>query len=98
MFWRATLAEQFAASLDEFFNYVSLEASGTYMNGYMVVDAKTKEIGLVEMSYKSFVFYQPDGKGGVAVTTKPEGLSNAYASGNSWPRLARSTTSNRPKR
>jgi hypothetical protein len=78
MFWRATLAEQFAASLDEFFRYVSLEASGTYMNGYLVVDAKTKEIGLVEMSYKSFVFFKPDGKGGVAVTTKPEGLNKAY--------------------
>ena len=77
-FWRATLAEQFATSLDEFFRYVSLEASGTYMNGYMVVDAKTKEIGLVEMSYKSFVFFKPDGKGGIAVTTKPDGLNKTY--------------------
>ncbi|MBF0498209.1 MAG: hypothetical protein HQK58_16795, partial [Deltaproteobacteria bacterium] len=50
MFWRATLAEQFADSLDSFFKYTSLEPSGTYMNGYMIVDAKTKEIGLVEMS------------------------------------------------
>ncbi len=78
MFWRAALAEQFAASLDDFFKYISLEASGTYMNGYMIVDAKTKEIGYVEMSYKSFVFFKPDGKGGVAVTTKPEGLNKAY--------------------
>jgi hypothetical protein len=30
------------------------------------------------MSYKTFVFYKPDGKGGVAVTTKPEGLNAAY--------------------
>jgi hypothetical protein len=78
MFWRAALAEQFANSLDEFFTYVSLELSGTYMNGYMVVDAKTKEIGLVEMSDKAFVFYKPDGKGGVVVTTKPEGLDASY--------------------
>ncbi|MEW5717388.1 MAG: hypothetical protein AB1817_02055 [Chloroflexota bacterium] len=78
MFWRAALAEQFAASLDDFFKYISLEASGTYMNGYMLVDAKTKEIGYVEMSYKSFVFFKPDGKGGIAVTTKPEGLNKAY--------------------
>ncbi|MDI6726466.1 MAG: hypothetical protein QMD32_05840 [Smithellaceae bacterium] len=78
MFWRSVLAEQFAASLDDFFNYISLEASGTYMNGYMVVDAKTKEIGYVEMSFKNFVFFKPDGKGGVAVTTKPEGLNKAY--------------------
>lgn len=78
MFWRATLAEQFAASLEDFFKYVSLEPSGTYMNGYMLIDAKTNEIGFVEMSYKSFIFYQPDGKGGIAVTTKPEGLNPAY--------------------
>jgi len=78
MFWRATLAEQFGASLDDFFRYVSLEASGTYMNGYMVVDVKTGEAGLVEMSYKSFVYFKPDGNGGYTVTTKPDGLSRAY--------------------
>jgi len=78
MFMRAALAEQFAGSLDEFYKYVSLEASGTYMNGYMVVDIKTKEIGLIEMSYKSFVYFKPDGKGGVQVITKPEGLSKEY--------------------
>jgi hypothetical protein len=78
MFWRASLAEQFASSLDDFFQYVSLEPSGTYMNGYMLVDVKTGEIGLVEMSYKSFVFYKPDGNGGIAVSTKPEGLDTTY--------------------
>lgn len=78
MFWRAVLAEQFASSLDEFFTYVSLEPSGTYMNGYMVVDAKTREIGLVEMSYKSFVFFKTDGQGGFMVTTKPDGLDKTY--------------------
>jgi hypothetical protein len=78
MFWRATLAEQFAASIDDFFRYVSLEPSGTYMNGYMVVDAKSNEIGMVEMSYQSFVFYKPDGQGGTAVSTKPAGLSTVY--------------------
>ena len=78
MFWRAILAEQFASSMDEFFRYLSLEASGTYMNGYMVVDIKTREIGLVEMSYQSFVYFKPDGKGGYQVITKPEGLSKEY--------------------
>ncbi len=78
MFWRATLAEQFATSIDDFFRYVSLEPSGTYMNGYMVVDAKTNEIGLVEMSYQSFTFFRPDGNGGIAVTTKPAGLDPTY--------------------
>lgn len=78
MFWRAALAEQFASSMDEFFFYLSLEPSGTYMNGYMIVDNKTREIGLVEMSYKSFVYFKPDGKGGYNVITKPEGLSKEY--------------------
>jgi len=80
MFWRAALAEQFASSMDEFFSYLSLEPSGTYMNGYMVVDNKTKEIGLIEMSYKSFVYFKPDGKGGYHIITKPEGLSKEYDS------------------
>jgi hypothetical protein len=48
------------------------------MNGYMVVDAKSKEIGLVEMSYKNFVFYKPDGQGGIDVVTKPDGLDKTY--------------------
>ena len=78
MFWRATLAEQFATSLDDFYTYVSLEPSGTYMNGYMIVDAKTKEYGLVEMSYKNFVYFKSDGAGGYLVTTKPEGLDTTY--------------------
>ncbi len=78
MFWRATLGEQFGVSLDDFFRYVSLEPSGTYMNGYMIVDVKTKEAGLVEMSYKSFVYFKPDGKGGYTIITKPEGLSTEY--------------------
>ena len=78
MFWRAALAEQFAASIDEFFRYMSLEASGTYMNGYMVADANTGEIGYIEMSYDTFVFYRLDGKGAVWVTTKPAGLNASY--------------------
>jgi hypothetical protein len=80
MFWRAALAEQFASSLDEFYAYLSLEPSGTYMNGYMIVDNKTREIGLVEMSYRSFVYFRPDGRGAYTVITKPEGLSRQYDS------------------
>jgi hypothetical protein len=76
--WRASLAEQFAGTLDEFFDYLSLEPSGTYMNGYMVVDMKTREIGLVEMSYKNFVFFKPNGQNGYDVITKPDGLYKGY--------------------
>jgi hypothetical protein len=61
MFWRAVLAEQFSASIDEFFNAISLDNTGSYLNGYMVVDANTNETGLVEMSYRCFVFYRSTG-------------------------------------
>jgi hypothetical protein len=79
MFWRAAAAEQFSGSLDDFFRYVSLEASGTYMNGYMIVDTKTRQIGLVEMSDENFVFFRPR-TGGYDVITKPEGLFAGYDS------------------
>ena len=78
MFWRSALAEQFATSMDEFFDYISLEPSGTYASGYMVADARTRDIGLVEMSYKSFVFFKLNGEGAYDVTTKPEGLNKSY--------------------
>ena len=78
MFWRAALAEQFSNSIDEFFQAISLEASGTYMNAYAIVDAKTNDIGYVEMSYKNFIFFKLDKQAGVVVTTKPEGINTAY--------------------
>ncbi len=78
-FWRSAAAEQFSSSIDEFFEYISLEASGTYMNGYMVADVNTEEIGLVEMSYKNFVFFRSSSDG-YEVSTKPEGLSTEYDS------------------
>lgn len=77
-FWRETLAEQYADSIDEFFEYISLDQSGSYLNGYMLVDTKRDRLGYVEMSWNTTVFYKPDAKGGVAVTTKPEGVSDAY--------------------
>jgi len=79
MFLRAALAEQFAGSVDEFYRYVSLEASGTYANGYMVVDAKNRDIGLIEMSYANFVYFKSPGQGGgIQVTTKPEGIDKSF--------------------
>jgi predicted acyl esterase len=76
--WRSALAEQFAGSLEQFYSFLCLELSGTYMSGYMLADTKTREIGLVEMSDKSSVFFNPDGHGGYDVTTSPEGLSLKY--------------------
>jgi hypothetical protein len=69
MFWRATLAEQFSASIEDFFDAISLDDTGSYLNGYMVADANTNETGLVEMSYRCFVFYRSTG-GPYTVTGK----------------------------
>ena len=78
MFWRSAVAEQFADSLDSFYNYIALEPSGTYMNGYMIADIKTGEIGLVEMSWDSFVYFKSNGAGGYSIITNPDGLSKEY--------------------
>jgi hypothetical protein len=69
IFWRAALAEQFSTSIDDFFRAISLDNSGTYLNGYMLVDAKNGETGLVEMSYRCFVYYRSSG-GAYTVTSK----------------------------
>ncbi len=69
IFWRAALAEQFSSSISDFFNYISLDNTGTYLNGYMLIDAKNNETGLVEMSYRCFVYYRSTG-GDYKVTTK----------------------------
>jgi hypothetical protein len=69
LFWRAALAEQFSNSITEFFDAVSLDNTGTYLNGYMLVDAKNNETGLVEMSYRCFVFYRSNG-GPYTVTSR----------------------------
>ena len=61
IFWRAALAEQFSGSITDFFHAISLDNTGTYLNGYMLVDAKTNETGLVEMSYRCFVYYRSTG-------------------------------------
>jgi hypothetical protein len=36
IFWRSTLAEQFSNSIDDFFDAISLDNTGSYLNGYMV--------------------------------------------------------------
>jgi hypothetical protein len=77
LFWRDTLAEQFSSSLDDFFHYISLDNSGTYLNGYMLADSDTGETGLIEMSYQCFVFYRSNG-GPYTVSTKPDGFSTDY--------------------
>ena len=77
--WRSALAEIFSCSMDEFYTYLTLEKSGTYMNSYMIVDTNTQEIGLVEMSWDTTVYFKPDQKGGYQVITTPDvGVSKEY--------------------
>lgn len=61
IFWRAAAAEHYAANLDEFFHYLTLDNSATYLNGYMVADVKNGESGLIEMSYRCFVCFRSSG-------------------------------------
>jgi hypothetical protein len=73
IFWRATLAEQFSGSITDFFNAISLDNTGTYLNGYMLVDANTNETGLVEMSYRCFVYYRSTGGPYTVTSTSSDG-------------------------
>ena len=77
--WRSALAGIFSGSMDEFYTYLTLEYSGTYMNSYMIVDTNTGEIGLVEMSWNTAVYFKPNQKGGYHVITTPDvGVSKEY--------------------
>lgn len=60
--YRSAAAEQFAKTIDEFYEYCSLDNTGTYLNGYHIIDANTGEIGLLDMSYARFVLFKCDGK------------------------------------
>lgn len=60
--WRSAAAEQFAGSIQEFYDYCKLDNTGTYLNGYQIVDANTGQIGLLDMSYNRFVLFVCDGK------------------------------------
>lgn len=60
--WRAAAAEMFAKDINDFYRHISIDNTGTYLNGYMLIDAKTKETGLVEMSYKRFVLFTSKGE------------------------------------
>ena len=60
--YRSAAAEQFSHSIQEFYDYCKLDNTGTYLNGYAIVDANTGEIGLLDMSYNRFVLFVCDGK------------------------------------
>lgn len=114
IFWRAALAEQFSSSITAFFDAISLDDTGTYLNGYMLVDTTTNETGLVEMSYRCFVFYRSTGgpytvtslsmDGGACATDyDAEMVTPDYLMGINYPaslqvRSDLQSTDNRPER
>lgn len=114
IFWRAALAEQFSSSIPDFFNAISLDNTGTYLNGYMLADANNNETGLVEMSYRCFVYYRSTG-GPYTVSSKsmdgnacstdydPEMVTPDYLMGINYPASYQvasdlESTDNRPAR
>ena len=60
--WRAAAAESFAKSIDEFYDYVTIDNTGTYLNAYMLVDAFKGEFGMIDMSYARFALFKGDGE------------------------------------
>jgi hypothetical protein len=77
-FWRAGLAELYSRSMEEFFEYMSLENSGTYMNGYQLGETGSKSFGLVEMDEHVFYFLRPRQGGGHEIVCKPECTDRSY--------------------
>lgn len=59
--WRAAAAEAFAKSVDDFYNYLKIDNTGTYLSAYMVVDAYKEEFGMIDMSYARFALFKGDG-------------------------------------
>lgn len=62
MTWRAAAAESFATSIQDFYDYITIDNTGTYMNAYMVVDAYKNEFAMIDMSYARFAFFRSNGQ------------------------------------
>ena len=60
--WRAAAAEMFAKNIDDFYRHLTIDNTGTYLNGYMLIDVNTNETALIEMSYQRFVLFRSDGE------------------------------------
>lgn len=60
--WRAAAAENFSRSIEEFYDYCTIDNTGTYLNAYMLVDAYCGLFGLIDMSYCRFALFSSDGK------------------------------------
>ena len=77
LFLRAALAEEGAGSLEAFIRDLTLENTGTYLNAFMLADARTLDTALVDMSEKNFVLFRSSG-GPYAVSTLPGGQSTLF--------------------
>jgi hypothetical protein len=96
-FWRAALAENFAASIDDFFDALALDNTGSYLNSYMIIDAKTNQTGFFEGSHRCLMFYRSTDAGKYSVKSKSldgkpcatdydtEMLTSKYIMGNNFP-------------
>lgn len=60
--WRAAAAEAFATSIDDFYDYLRMDNTGTYLSAYMVVDAYKDQFGMIDMSYNRFALFKGDGE------------------------------------
>lgn len=60
--WRSAAAECFARSIDDFYGYITMDNTGTYLNAYMIVDAFKNEFGMIDMSYARFALFKGDGE------------------------------------
>ena len=61
MTWRAAAAEMFSKSIEDFYEYLKIDNTSTYLNTYMVVDAFRNTFGVIDMSYARFVMFNCDG-------------------------------------
>ncbi len=59
--WRSAAAEMFSKSIDDFYDYISIDNTGTYLNAYMLVDAYKEEFGIIDMSYARFALFKGNG-------------------------------------
>ena len=62
MTWRAAAAESFSRSIEDFYDYLTIDNTGTYLNTYMVVDAYRNKFAVVDMSYARFALLRCDGQ------------------------------------
>lgn len=60
--WRSAAAECFATSIEDFYDYITLDNTGTYLNAYMIVDAYKGEFGMIDMSYARFALFRGNGE------------------------------------